>query len=406
MQFQYSGITKEGKKTQGIIDAAGEGEMRMQLRAQGIRPFSVQRRSETKNSFEKFFQENFQTVSHQSVVNFTRQLQVLVGAGIPLVQALDLLSEQTDDKTLKPTLETIRDKVSAGSYFWEALAQFPQTFPKLYISLIRAGEASGAIDIMLKRLTRYLEDSERVRKLLKSSMMYPILVMGIGAGVVLLLMIFVIPKFKDMLESNGQELPAITQFVINLSNNLANNAMYIFVGLGLFFYLTMRYVKSNEGREFLDRITFNIPVLGNIAKIAGIARFSRTMQTLLTSGVNLIDAIDICKATIDNTVLEEAVAKIRVEVENGKTLGSVVLKLGVFPAMAVQMIVVGESTGNLDKMLEKVADYYEAEVEVSAGGLSKLIEPLILVFLGAVVGGLMLAMYMPIFKMAGGAGGG
>ncbi len=403
-QFDYEGVDRAGKKVSGKLDVPGEGELRMALRGMGVRPIRVSRAGAA-TGLQAFFQKNFQSVPLEVLVAFTRQLQVLVGAGIPLVQALEILSEQTEDKKLKPILDSVKEKVSGGSFFWEALAGFPQTFPKLYTSLIRAGESSGSMDSMLKRLTRYMEDSDRIQKMLKSAMIYPVLVISIGIGVVFALMIFVIPKFKELLESNGQELPAVTQFVINLSNGMVSNVWYIVGGTVTVFYVVRQYVKSEEGRAVIDRTLFQIPMFGTMMQKAGVARFSRTMQTLLASGVTLIDAIDICKATIDNRVLEDAVGKIRSEVEAGKTLGSVVNKLGVFPRMAVQMIVVGESTGNLDKMLEKVADYYEAEVETLTGGLSKLIEPLILVGLGGMVGGLMIAMYMPIFKLAGGAGG-
>ncbi len=213
---------------------------------------------------------------------------------------------------------------------------------------------------------------------------------------------FVIPKFEDLLKSNGQELPAVTQFVISLSHFFAHNAAFIFGSAAVVGFVSYKYLTSEEGRAFLDRVLFKAPLFGTLMQKSGIARFSRTMQTLLASGVNLIDAIDICKATIDNSVLEAAVGKIRADVESGKTLGMVVGKLDVFPRMAVQMISVGESTGNLDKMLGKVADFYEEEVKTLVGGLSKLIEPLVLVFLGGAVGGLLISMYLPIFKLAGG----
>jgi type IV pilus assembly protein PilC len=324
---------------------------------------------------------------------------VLIGSGVPIVQALEILTDQAGDKNMKSIVATVREKVSGGTYLWEALSNYPKAFPKLYVALIRAGEASGSIDQMLKRLSRYLEDADRLRKLLKGAMMYPIIVISIGIGVVAAMLIFVIPKFEELLKSSGSALPAPTQFVIDLSHFLSANILYLIAGGGAAWYLLNRYLTSPEGRAVIHRTFFRAPLFGNIMQKGGVARFSRTMQTLLASGVNIIDAIDICKATIDNAILEEAVGKIRSEVEGGKTLGTVIGKLNVFPQMAVQMISVGESTGNLDKMLEKVADFYEEEVEALIGGMTKLIEPLILVFLGGAVGGLMIAMYLPIFKM-------
>jgi type IV pilus assembly protein PilC len=304
---------------------------------------------------------------------------------------------------MKAVAIEIRDKVSSGSYLWQTLQAYPNIFPKLFVALIRAGEASGSMDQMLKRLCRYLEDADRLRKMLKSASMYPIIVVSIGIGVISLMLIFVIPKFEELLKGSGQALPAPTQFIIDLSHFLVANIVYIIVGGVALYYMVSRYFKSEEGRAFRDRALFRAPLFGNIMQKGGVARFSRTMQTLLVSGVNLIDAIDICKSTIDNAVLEAAVGTIRSEIESGKTLGAVVGRLTVFPKMATQMISVGEQTGNLDQMLDKVADFYEAEVETLVAGITKLIEPFVLVFLGGTVGGLMIAMYLPIFKLAGGA---
>ena len=370
----------------------------MTLRSQGIRPTRIGKGSGVKIGFG--FKAALPRVSLELLVTFTRQLQVLVGAGIPLVQSLEILSEQAGSEAFKTVIIAIKEKVSSGSYLWEALALYPNVFPKLYIALIRAGEASGAMDQMLQRLAKYLEDADKLQKLVKSSMMYPAIVSIIGVGVVALMLIFVIPKFEAMLVSAGQELPAPTQIVLSMSHFLTNYIVYIVVGIGMSIYVVGRYVRSEEGKPVMDAILFRTPLFGSIIKKSGIARFARTMQTLLSSGVNLIDAIEICKTTIDNSVLESAVKRIRGEVENGKTLGTVVGEVGVFPRMAVQMIGVGESTGNLDKMLGKIADFYESEVETLISGMTKLIEPIVLVVLGGTVGGMLVAMYLPIFKIA------
>ncbi len=401
-EFNYVGVDKSGKKVTGRVDVPSEGDLRMQLREQGIRPTQISR--PTAGGLTGLFSVGILRVPTEAIVTFTRQLQVLIGSGIPLVQGLEILMDQSVNSNLKTIITTVREKVSQGAYFWESLSAYPQVFPKLYIALIRAGEASGSMDQMLKRVSRYLEDSERLKKMVKGAMMYPIVVCGIGVGVVAMMLIFVIPKFEEMLTNAGQELPLPTQIVIDSSHFLQNNLLVIFGGMIAAGYLGNRYFKSEEGRAVIDRIAFRLPLFGTLVQKSGIARFSRTLQTLLASGVNLIDAIDICKATIDNAVLEDAVSKIRSEIEAGKTLGMIIGKLDVFPKMAVQMISVGESTGNIDKMLEKVADFFEEEVEQLVAGMSKLIEPLVLVFLGTAVGGIMIAMYLPIFKLAGGAG--
>jgi type IV pilus assembly protein PilC len=305
---------------------------------------------------------------------------------------------------MKTVILTMKEKVAQGSYFWESLGGFPKVFPKLYVSLIRAGETSGSIDQMLKRLSRYLEDANRLRKMVKGAMMYPIIVVSVGIGVIALMLTFVIPKFEELLSQSGQELPAPTKIVLMLSHFMTGNIVYIVVGGITFIFLFVRFVQSPEGKAFIDRAFFNAPLFGNIMRKAGTARFARTMQTLLASGVNLIDAVEICRATVDNAVIEAAVAKIRGEIEAGKTFGMVVTKLKIFPDMAVQMMTVGESTGNLDQMLDKIAEFYEEEVENLVAGMTKMIEPIILVFLGGAVGGLLIAMYLPIFKLAGSAG--
>ncbi|MBC7690364.1 MAG: type II secretion system F family protein [Methylotenera sp.] len=403
-QFQFAGVDRTGKKVSGLMDAGSEGELRVALRSQGIRPTKIAAPNLLNRDLGSILQGSKMSVPQEHVVTFTRQLQVLIGAGIPLVQSLDILTEQAAHPNLKKIMIELQSKVSAGGYFWETLSGYPNVFPKLYVALIKAGESSGALDQMLKRLGRYLEDSEKLKKMLKSAMMYPIIVISIGIGVIALMLIFVIPKFEEMLKTSGNSLPAPTQFVIDASHFIIGNFLYLVAAGVAAGYMFVKFKKSDEGRIILDRLLFKMPLFGPLAQKAGIARFSRTMQTLLQSGVNLIDAIDICKATIDNAVLEDAVATIRSEVESGKTLGMVFGRLKVFPKMAIQMISVGETTGSLDRMLEKVADFYEAEVETLVGGLTSLIEPIVLVFLGGTVGGLMIAMYLPIFKMAGGGG--
>jgi len=377
-EYSYQGIDKAGKKVAGKMDSPNEGEVRIALRGMGVRPTRINKEGAKRN----LFGAQIRSVPTEALVTFTRQLQVLISSGIPIVQGLDILYDQSGNASLKVIIGAVKEKVSAGSYFWESLSAYPLVFPKLYISLIRAGEASGSLDQMLKRLTRYVEDSERTRKMVRGAMMYPAIVVCIGAGVVSLMMVFVIPKFEDMLKGNGQELPLITQMVIHASHFMIANILYLVSGVGFAIYIFLKYIKTPEGRALIDRMFFHFPLFGGMMQKSGIARFSRTMQTLLASGVNLIDAIDICKATIDNAVLEDAVSKIRSEVEAGKTLGMVISKIALFPRMAVQMISVGESTGNMDKMLEKVADFYESEVEILVGGMTKLIEPLVLVVLG------------------------
>ncbi len=402
-QFSYKGVDRQGKRLQGKMDVANEGDLRMALRAQGIRPTLITKAGALeKDLFSMFNSGQGASVPVQHTVLFTRQLQLLISSGIPLVQALEVLGEQSSHKQLQTIVGVIREKVSSGAYLWEAMSHYPNVFPKLYVALMRAGEASGAMESMLKRLSKYLEEEERLRRMIKSAMMYPIFVVLIGAGVITAMMIFVIPKFEEMLKSNNQQLPWITQAVINASHFTSHNILYLIGGAMFGVWALKKYTSTPEGRAVKDRLIFRSPVFGQLAQKSGIARFCRTLQTLLVAGVNLIDAIDICKGAADNAVIEEAIGTIRGQVEGGKTLGMILGKLPIFPRMSAQMIMVGESTGNLDKSLEKIADFYESDVEVLVGGMSKLIEPFVLVVLGGAVGGMMIAMYLPIFQLAGG----
>jgi type IV pilus assembly protein PilC len=405
-EFQYTGVDKSGSKVQGKLEAPNEGEARVVLRGMGIRPTAVKKPNVLQADLGSMMGVST-SVKLQDLIIFIRQLQALISSGVPLVQSLDILGQQSLAAPLRNAIVAIKEKVSSGAYFWEAMAAYPRIFPKISIALIRAGEASGSLDQMLKRLSRYLEDADRIRKMVKSAMLYPALVMSAGLLIVLILMVFVIPRFEGLLKNTGQELPVPTQIVLSISNFLAGNALFVVGGLVALVALVGSWLKSPTGKDSLDRMLYRLPLFGPLVQKAGVARFCRTMTTLLASGVTLVDAVEICRATIDNSVLEDAVGRIRAEVEQGKTLGSVMSRLGVFPSLAVQMISVGEATGALDRMLEKVADFYEMEVETLVGGLTKLIEPLVLIFLGAAIGGLMLALYLPIFKIAGaGAGGG
>jgi len=397
-EYKYEGVDKAGKRVKGQLNAATEGDLRVLLRGQGVRPVRIAAASLASRDLGSFFGGG-SNINSEEVLHFTRQLQVLIGSGVPLVQALDILADQASSPNLRNLCQGVKNRVSEGSFLWEALSGFPKSFPRLYLALVRAGESSGALDQMLRRLSSYLEDNDRLKKMLKAAMMYPAIVISIGGVVIAAMLIFVIPKFEELIKSNGGTLPGPTQFVIDCSHFLGQYWYIILGGMIGFWIFMKRFLSTQEGRIMFDRLAFRMPLFGPLMQKGGTARFTRTLATLLAAGVSLLDAIDICKQTIDNAVLEEAVGRVRVEIEQGKGLSQVFAKLTVFPKMAVQMMAVGENTGQLDKMLEKVADFYEAEVEALVGGLTKLIEPFILVFLGGTVGGMMIAMYLPIFKM-------
>jgi type IV pilus assembly protein PilC len=399
--FNYEGSDRAGKRVKGKLSAASEGELRVSLRAQGIRPTRISQAGGMDLDLFASFKSTGVYVSPQEVVTFTRQLQLLLSSGVPLIQGLELLAEQSSP-SFQSVILAIKEKVSGGGYLWETLSQYPTVFPKLYVAMIRAGEASGALDQVLKRLGRYLEDSERIGRLVKGAMSYPIIVMSIGSGVVALMVIFVIPQFEAMLKSTGKALPAPTQFLIDISHFVSGHLAIIITVIVVGGYSARRYLKTDEGKAFVARLVFKLPVFGPLSQKSAVARFARTLQTLSAAGLGLLDAIDICKQTIDNVVMEDAMKTIRSEIEGGKSLGAVVNGISVFPKMASHMIAIGESTGNLDKMLEKIADMYEADAENLAAGLGKAIEPFVIVILGTMVGGIMIAMYLPMFTAGGG----
>jgi type IV pilus assembly protein PilC len=400
-QYTYEGVNRKGEKAQGTLEAGNEGDLRMFLRQQGIRPTKIKKLNAAGSGAG--FLTGSLSVPTATVVVFVRQLQLLVSSGMPVVQGLDMLAEYTDQPIMRRVIGELRDKISQGSFMWEALQDYPKIFPKIFVALMRAGEASGSLDEMLKRLAKYLEASERLKRMVRSAMIYPIFVVTIGIIVVFVMLAYVIPKFEEMLSGNGQELPALTQVVIELSHFIVQNFWYILGTISIGVALLIRYLRTPEGSAARDVLVFNLPLFGTLAQKGAVARFTRTMQTLLVAGVNLLDALDICRLTVDNAVVEGGIARIRPEIEAGKTLGMVLSQIKAFPPMSVQMITVGESTGNLDKMLEKVADFYESEVEEMVGGLSKLIEPFVIAILGGLIGTMLVAMYLPIFKMAGGA---
>lgn len=402
-QFKYTAVTKENKQIQGMLDAPNEAEARVLLRAQHLRPVKISMAGALEWDVSKIF--SFLGGSHeQDLVLFTRQLSILISSGIPLIQGLDIISAQMKNLEMKQVVLVIKEKVTGGSFLWEALRSYPSIFSNIYVHMVRAGESSGSLDAIFKRLIKYLDDYIRVKRMLKGAMVYPIAVISIGIAVIAVMMVFVIPKFEELLRSNGGELPAPTQWVIQASHFFQQNLLVLGAGGAFLLFILRKYFQTDEGRRFFDFTILKTPVFGALFLKIAVARFSRTMQTLLVSGVNLLDALDISRDVIGNMMMADQILRLKSEVEHGKTLGSIMSRMPQFPNMVVQMVTVGENTGNLDKMLERVSDFYEEEVESFIQNLSKLIEPLVLVVLGGLIGGLMIAMYLPVFQMAGPTG--
>lgn len=400
-QFNYIAVNKTGERIKGNLDAPNEGEVRVMLRAQQLRPLRIVKAGALEFDLAKIGNVG-SGVSRADVLLFSRQLSILLSSGIPLVQGLDIIAAQVDKAGMKRVLQALKEKISGGAFLWQSMANYKDIFPDIFVNMVKAGESSGSLDVILKRLIKYLDDGEKLKKLVKGAMVYPIVVTLVGFLVMAVMLIYVIPKFEDMLKTQGQKLPAITQFVINSSHFFQKNFLFIIGAMVAVFYFIRAYWKTEEGKRFFDYIILKTPLFGDLSLKVAIARFARTMQTLLSSGINLLDALDICKSAVGNFTVEENIIRVRSEVENGKTLSSVMGKLPIFPSMVVQMVTVGEGTGTIDKMLDRVAEYYEEDVQNLVSGMTKLIEPLVLVVLGGMVGGMLIAMYMPIFTMAGG----
>lgn len=396
--YVWEGRTRQGGTKKGTIEAATEAAVMTQLRAQMIMPVSV--KAKPKDIFENidFFK---QKVTIRDQVIFTRQFATMIDAGLPLVQCLDILSNQNPNKTMKEILRTVKNDVEQGSTFADALEKQPKTFDTLYVNLVRAGEIGGILDTILNRLAVYLEKADSLRRKVKGAMVYPTTVLVVSIAVIALLLIKVIPVFQKMFDDFGGALPGPTQAVIVISEFLQEWLLIILAGVTitmiLFFKARTRFVAF---RYRTDAIFLHSPVFGPLLRKVAVARFTRTLGTMVSSGVPILDALDICAKTAGNLVIETAIMKTRTAISEGRTMAEPLEESGVFPGMVVQMIAVGEQTGALDTMLAKIADFYDEEVDNAVDALTALLEPLMMVFLGGTIGGMLIAMYLPIFKIA------
>jgi type IV pilus assembly protein PilC len=339
-------------------------------------------------------------VSEKELVLFTRQFSTMIDAGLPLVQCLDILSKQTENKIFAKTIIEIKKEVEGGSTFADALRKYPKIFDNLYVNLVRAGEIGGVLDTTFARLAGYIEKARSLKGKVKSAMIYPAAIIFVAVAVIIFLMIFVIPVFAEMFQDFGGTLPWPTQFVIALSNFIKNYILFVIpVFIGAVFAFK-QYYRTESGQRVVHRNLLRMPVLGSLLQRAAIARFARTLSTLLGSGVPIIDSLDITARTAGNKVLEDAVLASISSVREGQTLATPLAKYSVFPPMVVQMVEIGDVTGELDALLSKIADFYEEEVDRAVEALTAMLEPMMMVFLGTVLGFIIVAMYLPIFKMA------
>ena len=397
--FAYSGRTRGGQTVSGervadTMDAAVAALRREQIMVTRIDPARSAARAEAKVKTIKG-----KSVPAKNLAIFTRQFSVMIDAGLPLVQCLDILGKQEPNKHFAAVILKTREDVEAGAALADAMKKHPKTFDALYSNMIAAGEAGGILDTILKRLAVYIEKAVKLKGEVKSAMIYPVAVIVIAALVVGAILWKVIPTFASLFQGLGAQLPLPTRVVIAASGYLVSYGWIGLIGLGLFGYGFKSYYATNAGRHVVDRLMLRLPILGNILRKVAVARFCRTLSTLLASGVPILDGLDITARTAGNAIIEDAIQTTRTGIERGETISGPLRETNVFPSMVVQMINVGETTGALDAMLSKIADFYEEEVDTAVAGLLTLMEPVMIAFLGVVVGGIVIAMYMPIFDL-------
>ena len=393
--YKWEGKTRQGTIAKGELDAPNEEAVISKLRSQQVMATRVKLKPKSLGTITFLKQK----VSEREIVVFTRQFATMIDAGLPLVQCLEILVSQQENKTFAEVLSDIKADVEAGSTFAKALGKHPKVFDSLFVALVAAGEVGGILDTILNRLGAYIEKSLKLKKKVKGALVYPGAVLGISMVVILILLIFVIPVFAKMFESFGGQLPAPTQFVVNVSNLVRDYWWIMLPSLIAFIYGSKTLLRTPKGREVKDNLALKLPVFGDLTKKVAVAKFTRTLSTMITSGVPILDGLEIVAKTSGNNTIEKAILKTKERIAEGKTIAEPLQETGVFPNMVCQMITVGESTGALDVMLAKIADFYEDEVDQTVESLTTLLEPIMMTFLGGTVGGMLVTMYLPIFKL-------
>ncbi|MGA1874987.1 MAG: type II secretion system F family protein [bacterium] len=397
--FRYKGKNMQGKPVSGEIDSENPRQAALELRKQAIIATEIKKKPLSIEIHIPGLGKG--KISDRDIVILTRQMSTMIDAGLPLVQALDILCAQTDNKKLAQAVKEVKQSVEGGSSFADALKRHPKIFDDLYANMVDAGEIGGILDTILMRLAQYIERAMNLKKKVKSAMVYPITILAVAVIIVAGLLIFVIPQFASLFTGLGGSLPLPTRMVIAASNFMAGwGGGIIFLSLTAFIIILKRCYQTQRGRMAIDRFMLKTPIFGILIRKVAVAKFSRTLGTLISSGVPLLDALDITSRTAGNRVVEAALSSTRASISEGKTMAEPLSQTKVFPPMVVQMITVGESTGALDNMLAKIADFYDDEVDVAVEALTSMLEPMLMVFLGVIVGFIVVAMYLPIFKLA------
>jgi type IV pilus assembly protein PilC len=394
-KYLYVGVTTGGKQVKGEIDAQSKNEVISLLRKKKIRTISV------KNKPLEFKFSLGGGVSLQNQSRFTRQFAAMTSAGLPLVQCLDILSAQTESKILSRALQQVSSDIQGGNSLADSLGKHPHIFSQLYCNMVAAGEASGNLDVILVRLAEYQESSYALRRKIKGAMTYPAILAIIATGVVIVMLSFVVPTFASMFTEMGGTLPLPTRIVMGLSNFLRGNFIIIIIAIVAAIIGFTSYYKTEKGRYNLDNLKLHSPVIGNLERKSAVSRFSQTLSTLLSSGVTIIEALSVTAKTAGNAVLEKGLMRTLEKITGGLTIAEPLKETGVFPPMVIHMIAVGEKTGDLSGMLTKIAQFYEEEVDAAVEALTSIIEPIMIVVMGILIGGILFAMYMPMFDLIG-----
>ena len=390
--FSYTARTAQGELKSATIEAASKDDAVAQLKKMRMNVVKVEEAAKTKSKTKG-------AISMRDIVIFTRQFSTMINSGLPLVQALDILSKQSENPVLQNVTRQVVFDVESGHTVADALAKHPNAFTELYVNMVAAGEAGGILDTILMRLATFMEKNDALVRKVKGAMIYPGVIMGVAGAAITVLLLFVIPTFESMFAAVGLALPLPTRIVIGMSKFLQGYWWALIIG-GFFGYRGLKgYYATSNGQLAIDRLLLKAPVLGDVLRKSAVSRFTRTLGTLISSGVSILDGLEITAKTAGNRVVSDAILASRTSIAGGDTISAPLAKSQVFPPMVISMIAVGEQTGGLDEMLSKIADFYDEEVDAAVGGLLSLLEPMMIVFLGVVVGGMVVAMYLPIFDM-------
>lgn len=393
--FEYKGKTLAGTQVTGVLKAKNRQDLERLLRKNRILASSIRKKPAD-------IQLKFGTgINRQDISRFTRQFATMIGAGLPMVQCLEILASQVESRDMRKVIVQIKDNVQGGSTLSDAMARHPKVFDQLYTNMVEAGEMGGALDVILIRLAGYREKADALIRKVKGAMMYPSVIAIVATLVTIAMLTFIVPVFAKMFTQLGSELPAPTRVVLQISQFLQHSWYFIIVLVAMAIVAYKLYVRTPSGRLAADRVIINMPILGNLIRKSAVSRFTRTLSTLLSSGVSILDALEITARTAGNRVVHDAIKKSSISIAEGDTITAPLRETGVFPPMVTQMIAVGEKTGGLDEMLSKIADFYDEEVDAAVSSLTSVIEPIVIVFMGIVIGGILIAMYLPMFDIVG-----